>query len=138
MMSSILTPMLVLVSWSLFMWMWMYATRIPAMKAADIDPQAAVMPGSLDVLPQKVRQVANNYNHLHEQPTVFYALLVYCHLAGTADMLMIQLAWAYVVIRVLHSLTQATFNKVMVRFLLFVLSNLTLIWMAVRNLMSLS
>lgn len=134
-MQSILTPILILISWSLFMWMWMYATRLPAMQKAGVDPQDAAHPGSLNQLPSSARQVADNYNHLHEQPTIFYALAFYSHLAGTADALMVQLAFAYVGFRILHSLTQATFNRVMVRFLLFVLSNIALIWMAVRNIL---
>jgi hypothetical protein len=128
--------MLALITWSLIMWLWMYATRLPAMAKAGIDPQDAAIPGALDVLPVKARQVANNYNHLHEQPTIFYALVVYCHLAGTVDALMIQLAWGYVAARFLHSITQATFNRVTVRFTLFVLSNVALFWIAIRNLMA--
>lgn len=135
-MQSMLTPILILVSWSLIMWIWMYAVRLPAMHNAGVDPQDAAHPGSLTVLPSSARRVADNYNHLHEQPTVFYALAFYSHLAGTADALMVQLAFAYVGMRILHSLTQATFNRVMVRFLLFVLSNITLIWMAVRNILA--
>lgn len=128
-----LTPILALVSWTLIIWIWMYATRIPAMKKADINPQDAAHPGALDVLPSKVRQIANNYNHLHEQPTIFYALVVYTHLAGAADALNIQLAWAYVGLRVMHSLIHCTSNHVMSRFILFKLSSLVLIALAVRN-----
>ena len=60
----------------------MYATRVPAMQKAKIDPQSAIHPGALSVLPANVRVVADNYNHLHEQPTIFYALAIYTHLAG--------------------------------------------------------
>jgi len=135
-MSSILTPILALVCWSLVVWVWMYATRLPAMKAASVDPQDAAHPGYLDILPSSARRVADNYNHLHEQPTIFYALIIYCHLAGAADAFMVQLAWIYVGIRVLHSLVQATFNRVFIRFLLFALSNIVLITIAIRNVMA--
>jgi len=133
--SDVLTPMLALASWTLFMWVWMYATRIPAMKTAGIDPQDAAHPGALNSLPAKARQVADNYNHLHEQPTIFYALMVYSHLAGTADVLMAQLAWGYVGIRVLHSLVQATINRVLVRFLLFATGSIMLVIVAARNIL---
>ena len=66
-----LTPMLALVIWSLVVLVWMYATRIPAMREAGIDPANAQEPTSLDPLPLKIRQVADNYNHLMEQPTIF-------------------------------------------------------------------
>ena len=131
-MTSILTPVLVLVCLSLLVWIWMYATRIPAMSNAKIDPQAAMHPGSLDMLPSSARRVADNYNHLMEQPTIFYALVFYIALAGISDPLFIQLAWAYVGFRVLHSLVQCTINIVNLRFAVFALSTLVLMVMAVR------
>lgn len=137
-MTSILTPVLALVCLSLLVWIWMYATRIPAMSSAKIDPQAAMHPGSLDVLPSSVRRVADNYNHLMEQPTIFYALVFYIFLAGIVDPLFIWLAWAYVGLRVLHTLVQCTVNVVNLRFLLFALSTLVLMVMAARAVLRLA
>jgi hypothetical protein len=135
---TILTPILVLVSWTLVVWLWMYARRLPAMTAANVEPQQAQHPGALaNLLPSEAQRVADNYNHLHEQPTIFYALIVYSHLAGMADPLNIGLAWAYVGLRIVHSLVQNTVNIVLVRFSLFALSTLTLIVIAVRNLLAL-
>ncbi len=135
---TILTPVLVLVSWTLIVWLWMYARRLPAMSAANVDPQQAQHPGALaGLLPSEAQRVADNYNHLHEQPTIFYALIVYSHLAGVADPLNIGLAWAYVGLRIVHSLVQNTVNIVMIRFSLFALSTLALIVIAVRNLLAL-
>lgn len=131
-MTSILTPVLALVCLSLLVWLWMYATRMPAMSKAGIDPQAAMHPGSLDVLPSGARRVADNYNHLMEQPTIFYALVFYIYLEGIVDPLFIWLAWAYVGLRVLHTLVQCTANIVLIRFSLFSLSTLVLMTMAVR------
>ncbi len=131
-----LEPVIALISWTLLVWCWMYALRIPAMQAANIDPDDAKHPGSLAALPSKVRAVADNYNHLHEQPTVFYALAFYTQLAGAGDVLNVNLAWAYVVLRVVHSLVQNTSNKVMIRFSVFSLSSLVLIAITVRNLMA--
>jgi hypothetical protein len=132
-----LTPALVLVAWTLVVWIWMYSLRIPAMSGAGIDPDEARHPGSLDVLPSHVRSVADNYNHLHEQPTIFYALVFYTHLAGTVTEFNLSMAWCYVVLRILHSLVQNTVNKVMIRFSVFALSSLALIGMAVSNLLQL-
>ena len=132
-----LTPVLALIVWTLIVWLWMYAMRIPAIQAAAIDPDDARHPGSLDVLPSRVRAVADNYNHLHEQPTAFYALAFYAHLAGAGDELNITLAWTYVGLRIVHSLVQNTINKVMVRFSVFALSSLVLIGIALRCLTAL-
>ncbi|MGN6147643.1 MAG: MAPEG family protein [Rhizomicrobium sp.] len=132
---NLLTPVLALVVWTLIIWIWMYATRIPAINAAKIDPDAAKHPGSLDVLPSRVRAVADNYNHLMEQPTIFYALVFYIYLAGRVDQTAVWLAWAYVVLRVVHSLIQCTTNKVTLRFTVFALSTLVLMIMAVREIL---
>ncbi len=132
-MTSILTPVLALIVWTLLVWIWMYATRIPAMQAAGIDPQNARFPGSLDVLPAAARQVADNYNHLMEQPTIFYALAFYIFLVNHDDPLNIWLAWGYVALRVVHSLIQGTINQVTLRFSLFGLSTLCLMVMAGRE-----
>jgi len=131
---AILVPALALITWTLVIWFWMYAQRLPAMQKAQIDPQDAAHPGSLTMLPAKVRQAADNYNHLHEQPTVFYALVFYCALAGTGDGTNVTLAWAYVGLRVLHSLIQISVNKVALRFSVFALSSLVLVALAMRNL----
>ena len=134
---TILTPVLALIVWTLVMWLWMYATRIPAMQKAGIDAAKMKSKSEMDVLPVEVRRIADNYNHLHEQPTIFYALVVYCHLVGLADPMMIGLAWGYVALRVLHSLIQALWNFVPVRFLVFISSSIVLIVMSVRAVLAL-
>ena len=103
-----------LIVWTLLIWLWMYATRIPAMQKAGIQPQDARFPGSLDKLPDSARQVADNYNHLFAAPTVFYAVALGIVAAGLADPIYAACAWAFLGVRVLHSLTQATFNRVAV------------------------
>ena len=130
--TTLLQPLIALVLWTLVIWAWMYATRIPAMQAARIRPDEARFPGSLDVLPPRVRQVADNHNHLHEQPTLFYAVVLAAVLAGVSDDLSLILAWGYVGLRVLHSLVQTTFNRVIVRFAVFTAATLVLAALAVR------
>lgn len=127
----ILQPMAVLAGWTMLMWIWLYVTRIPAMSKAKID--AGNMVGgtgkSLDgVLPDKTQWIAHNYNHLHEAPTVFYAVALALALLGgdNGGGFNATLAWAYVGLRIVHSLIQATVNRVMLRFLVFALSSLCL------------
>ena len=133
---SVLLPVLALIVWSLIVWAWMYALRIPAMQKAGIRPDDARHPGSLDALPASARQVADNYNHLMEQPTIFSALAFFVVLAGHDGGLAVTLAWAYVGLRVVHSLIQNTVNRVMLRFLVFSISTIVLIVWVVRELMA--
>jgi hypothetical protein len=106
------------------------------MRAAGMDPQDAAHTRSLDSLPSSARRVADNYNHLFEQPTIFYALVLYIVFKGHTDGLHICMAWAYVGLRVLHSLIQCTVNIVNLRFLVFVLSTLVLTAMTAREVLS--
>ena len=128
-------PVMALVAWSLVIWLWMYVQRIPAMQKAGIKPQDARFPGSLDKLPDTARQAADNYNHLMEQPTIFYAAALAIQVAGHADGMAVHFAWVYVGVRVLHSLLQVSINLVALRFLLFVVSTGVLAAMVVRELM---
>jgi hypothetical protein len=132
---SILTPVLALICWSLVMWLWLYATRLPAIRAARLDLVAAREPSALEALPLKVRQVGYNYNHLMEQPTLFYALVFYTFLTHRwPNDIALGLAWSYVVLRVAHSLVQATSNVIPIRFGLHVAGTAALIGLAAWNL----
>jgi hypothetical protein len=133
---AILPAAMALVVWTMIVWVWMYATRIPAMQSAKIDAGTLKHKEELHRLPTWARQVADNYNHLHEQPTVFYVVVVISYLIGLTQDLQVQLAWAYVVIRVLHSLWQNTINYVPIRFLLFTLGSIVLAAMSVHVVMA--
>lgn len=133
----ILAPMLTLVGWTFVMWVWMYATRIPAMRAAGIDPARVTGKADLESLPLRVQNVANNYNHLHEQPVLFYALCTWSVLAGAGDAVNVALAWGYVALRVVHSLIQATTNFVPLRFGVFAIGSVLLFVVFLRSALAL-
>ena len=127
--SPILAPIVALVAWSLVMWLWMYATRLPAMSAAKIDTKNLVGGSGADlkkVIPPKSQWPADNYNHLMEQPTLFYAIALVLAMLGAGGGLNLMIAWAYVALRIVHSIVQATFNRVIIRFAIFSLSTLCL------------
>lgn len=128
--AQIIAPVVALVAWSLVMWVWMYVTRIPAMQRAGIDTANLVGGSAADLrarIDPKAQWPADNYNHLHEQPTIFYAIALSLAMIGAGDGLNATIAWGYVALRILHSLLQATVNRVIVRFALFSLSTLCLI-----------
>ena len=128
--AQIIAPVVALVAWSLVMWVWMYVTRIPAMQRAGIDTANLVGGSAADLrarIDPKAQWPADNYNHLHEQPTIFYAIALSLAMIGAGDGLNATIAWGYVALRIVHSLLQATVNRVIVRFALFSLSTLCLI-----------
>lgn len=128
--SPIIAPVVALVAWTLVMLVWLMATRMPALKKAGVDMSRARggRPHGLDgVLPDQVQWPAHNYMHLLEQPTLFYAICLSLAVIGQGGGINAGFAWAYVALRVAHSVVQATSNKVAVRFMLFLLSTLVLI-----------
>ncbi len=131
--SSLVPPVLALVTWTFVMWAWLYVTRIPALRAARIDLEAVSRTGAKLELPPEVTRVADNYNHLHEQPTIFYALALAAQLGNAVDGLSVGLAWSYVILRVVHSLVQATRNVIVVRFFVFAAASLVLLLLLART-----
>ena len=138
MQAQILAPAAVLVVWSIIMLFWMAGVRLPALKKAGIDLGARPGGRGQDLEGQvdpKVNWPAHNYSHLMEQPTVFYAAVMIIAIMGpgAADVLA---AWIYVGLRIVHSIWQATVNKVPVRFLLFIISTFALLFLGVRAVMA--
>ena len=136
MQAQLLAPAAVLIAWSLVMMLWMAGTRLPALRKANITMASRTGGRGQDlqgVIPDEVNWKAHNYAHLMEQPTIFYAAVVVIALMGGTET-DILFAWIYVVLRILHSLWQATVNRVRVRFSLFLLSSLALIYLAWRAL----
>lgn len=127
----LIRPVVALVIWSLIMWLWMYATRLPAIAAMkmQLDPEAPAGT-QMSNLPPRVRWKADNYNHLMEQPTIFYAIVLCLVFLDAATEVNIVVSWVYVGLRVAHSLYQALVNKIEVRFSIFLLSNIPLFILA--------
>src|SRR5690349_7850192 len=131
--SPILAPLIVLVLWSFVIWSWLYATRIPAIVKNKIalDPDRPKEEFHAR-LPAQVRWKADNYNHLMEQPTLFYAVALTLALIGEGVGLNAGLAWLYVALRIIHSLVQATVNIILLRFAIFMTASVVLLAMTVR------
>jgi hypothetical protein len=137
--NEIVGPVIALVAWSMVMWVWMYATRLPAIRKSRLKLDPTIPRGEqMATLPPSVRWKADNYNHLMEQPTIFYALAISLAVIGEGSGINLTLAWAYVALRVLHSLLQSLSNKIEIRFVLFALSNIPLFAMTWNAAMALS
>ncbi len=139
MQNAMLAPAAALVCWSLIVLLWMVISRFGAFGKAGVDLGKAPPGGrgeSLNgVLPDKVMWKSHNYTHLMEQPTIFYPAVIVLALAGAAQ-LDVMLAWAYVVLRVVHSIWQACVNTIPVRAAIFFISTFVLVTLAIRALLA--
>jgi hypothetical protein len=134
----LLLPSLTLVSWTFIMEVWMYATRLPAFSKVKNVNSNMTKEAMNSQIPANVRWKADNYNHLHEQPMIFYAVmgvLVAVELASGgvvkggglgATSFTVNTAWLYVGLRVVHSVVHAAANPIMIRFSLFAASSVVL------------
>jgi hypothetical protein len=133
--SPILGPVVALVAWTLVMTIWMYAVRFPALarKGISLKGRVGSKGGDLDgVVEPEVQWKAHNHNHLMEQPTLFYAICLTLALMGFDGGINLWLAWAYVALRIVHSLIQATVNVVRWRFLAHLAASLCLLGLTVH------
>ena len=128
---SLLTPVFVLILWTFTIFLIMSYGRSRFMK----DPQDAAHTKDLKgTLPAWVERTGDNYNHLFEQPIAFYVGTLAIALINSIDPLIIQLAWAFVILRIIHSLVQLTFNLVLLRFTIFVVGWFIIAYMAISQL----
>ena len=134
--SPILAPVVALVAWTLVMLIWMAIARRSAFAKLGIN-WGTIPRGSRGVnldgkAPDEAQWPSHNYNHLMEQPTIFYAIAIVHALMGTGDGINLWLAWGYVVLRIVHSIVQSTVNIVAIRFPIFALASLCVLGLTVH------
>jgi len=135
--SPILIPVVALVAWTLVMMLWMMVARFAYFRRVGVTlgklPRGSRGP-NLDANPDaaETQWKSHNYNHLMEQPTIFYAIALSLALMDFGGGINYLLAWGYVGLRILHSIVQATINVVLIRFTIFALSTLCLLGLTVH------
>ena len=135
--SPILAPVVALVAWTLIVMLWMLVARMGQFRRMGVT-LGTIPNGSrgvdLDTRPEasSAQWKSHNYNHLMEQPTIFYAIAITLALMGMGTGINYWLAWGYVGFRVLHSLVQCTVNVVRFRLTLFALASVCLFGLTIH------
>lgn len=125
--TTLYAPMLSLMLLTMVVWFWLYVKRIGYMRVHNIHPQSLFSRVRLlEILPDAIQAPANNLNNLLELPIIFYALCLMNSQQTNVSNTLVYLAWAYVALRVIHSLIHCTYNKVMHRFAVYSSSSLVL------------
>ncbi|KAF7184940.1 hypothetical protein HII31_13752 [Pseudocercospora fuligena] len=132
--TALVSPVIALALWTFFMELWMYSYRIPDLEKYKVKISPNMTKDDMNrPIPRSRQWPADNFNHLHEQPTVFYAVALGMTFLQAVDGTSAALAWAYVGARVVHSLVQASTNVIMTRFSLFALSSLLLFGLTLKG-----
>jgi hypothetical protein len=134
--SPILVPVVALVAWTLLVMIWMMIARMREFQRLGVTftnipagARGVDLEGRAD---PHAQWKSHNYNHLMEQPTIFYAIALTLALMDMGSGINFWLAWGYVGLRVLHSLVQGTVNVVRYRLTLFSLASLCLLGLTVH------
>lgn len=130
--AALLWPVFALAGWTGGVLILVGVRRIRAGLAEGISPREYAL-GESSRVPARVTLANRNYMNLLELPVLFYVACIVGHVSAAASPLAVVLAWAYVVLRVVHSLIHLSFNHVMARFAAFATSNVVLValWVAV-------
>jgi hypothetical protein len=128
----ILLPMLAQVGLTFLVWIYLYVTRLAEMGRKDIDPQRLASRSAGQALLTELAGPASNFRNLFEMPVLFFLAVVLALVLLIQDDLLVQLAWAFVALRAVHSLIHCTYNRVLHRFVAYAASSLVLLLMWVR------
>lgn len=146
-MANLIQPMIGMIGVTACVWLAMYIRHLRYISKNNITPELIDTPENLNTkVPDNVNLPSNNLKNLFEMPVLFYALCLGAQILANQNYLaglgwhgdligyagLYELAWAYVVLRALHSILQCTYNKVMHRFTLYFLSCLLLWWIAIK------
>ncbi|GAB3289468.1 MAPEG family protein [Parahaliea aestuarii] len=126
-------PVMIMFLLTMVVWLVMFVRRMAYLGANNIDAEQLKAPGDVEsLLPAPVQAPANNLRNLVELPVVFYALCLYLTVYTQVDSFYVTCAWVFVVFRCLHSLVHCSYNKVMHRFLVYLVASLALWVMVIR------
>ena len=131
--NAIFAPMLALMLLTFVVWVVLYVLRLRFLIGNKVDASKLTTPYQRAVvIPEEVNYPAFNFQNLFELPVLFYGLCLYLHVTGQVDNLYVNLAWAFVAGRLVHSIVHSTVNIVKVRFLVYMLSAIALWVMLLR------
>ncbi len=129
---TIFGPMLLMFMLTIAVWLYMYVKRIALIRAHGLHADEVTQQKLAEISPPDVANPSDNLKNLFEVPTIFYAFVVYLFVTSQVDDLYIAGCWTFAGLRVAHSVIHCTFNNVMLRFLVYVLSTLLLWGMIIR------
>lgn len=123
--TSILIPCLAMVAITAAVWVRFYFERVGEMRARGIRPQDIATSRQATEALRNVN-AADNLRNLFEIPVLFYVLCVMAYASQVVSPVLVMGAWMFVILRALHSFIHCTYNRVVHRFTVYVLSTLTL------------
>jgi hypothetical protein len=133
MQNAIFSPFFAMILLTFIVWVYMYVRRIRFITKRQLTPKELTPIAFAQISPPSVSNPSDNLKNLFEMPVIFYVLVLYLFLTKQVDMVYLAAAWGFVLFRTMHSVVHCTFNWVMLRFYLYLLSTIALWFMAGRS-----
>jgi hypothetical protein len=130
--AAIFTPVFAMLLLTLIVWVYMYARRIPFITQNDFGPDELSPMEFARLSPPGVSNPSDNFKNLFEIPVLFYVLAGYLYVTNLVDTTYLVASWVFVAFRFMHSAVQCTVNIVMLRFCLYLISTLSIWFIAGR------
>lgn len=133
---TIFSPFFATVFLTLLVWVYLYIRRIRLLKSSKILPKDLTPSALAQLSPPGVANPSDNFKNLFEIPVLFYALVLYLFITKQVDTVYVNAAWVFVVFRALHSVVHCTFNRIMLRFYLYLVATIAVWFIAIRAALS--
>ena len=130
---AIFGPFFAMVLLTFLVWVYLYVRRIHFITRSALRSQDLTAPDALArISPPAVSNPSDNFKNLFEIPVIFYTLVMYLFMTKHVDAVYVSAGWIFVILRAFHSVVHCTFNRVMLRFYLYLFSTLTVWLIAIR------
>ena len=121
--TAMIWPTLALVALVFLVWFTLFVQRLGHIRRHPPSPEDFATGSAALRYFEPVEMPANNLRNLFEMPVLYFALVPLLLITGTAGPVQVALAWAYVVLRAVHSAIHIATNKVPLRFLVYLVSS---------------
>ena len=117
-------PVLAMVLLTFIVWLRMYHVRISEVRRGDLKIEE-LTPFNRQLPPRFITS-GDNFRNLFEMPVLFYLAAVVSIVTRNVDPTLVALAWVFVGLRYAHSFIHITYNRILHRFAVYVLSSVVL------------
>jgi hypothetical protein len=128
----IFSPLFATILLTILVWIYMYIRRINFIVSRKLTTKELTPIALAQLSPPAVSNPSDNLKNLFELPIIFYVLVFYLFITKQVDSIYINAAWIFFGFRSLHSLVHCTFNLIMLRFYLYLISAIALWFMTIR------
>lgn len=130
---AIFVPFFGIMLLTIVVWVYMYYLRLSVIRREKIDPQTVATTRHVtEVIPDRLNTPSENLVNLFELPVLFYVACLYLYVTHRVDGVYLALAYLFLLFRIAHSAIHCTYNRVVHRFVAYMISSLALWAIVVR------